>query len=376
MSGAAANAERSADVELRGLHKQYGGIVAVESLDLRAEPGEFVSLLGPSGCGKTTTLRAIAGLTQPDGGLVIIGGRVMNDVPVHRRGLGLVPQNYALFPHMTVMENVTFGLRMRRTAPADVERMAREALGTVQLAGLEDRYPRQLSGGQQQRVALARCLVVGPSVLLLDEPLGALDKKLREAMQVELKSLQRQVGITTIFVTHDQEEALTMSDRIAVMQRGRLQQFATPQEIYEAPRNRFVAEFIGVCNFLKGGWPDGTGRPSCSGRTPATWSPSPRPRGAARARGRESSPPYGRRSSTSGAPERPGPSGRAWRHSSTSGRRSTSICGPLRASASSPIGRTTPPRHPDWCLGPTSTSPGSRTPRASSRSSTNARAAS
>ena len=252
MSGAAANVERSADVELRGLHKQYGGIVAVESLDLRAEPGEFVSLLGPSGCGKTTTLRAIAGLTQPDGGLVVIGGRVMNDVPVHRRGLGLVPQNYALFPHMTVMENVTFGLRMRRTAPAEVERKAREALGTVQLAGLEDRYPRQLSGGQQQRVALARCLVVGPAVLLLDEPLGALDKKLREAMQVELKSLQRQVGITTIFVTHDQEEALTMSDRIAVMQRGRLQQFATPQEIYEAPRNRFVAEFIGVCNFLEG----------------------------------------------------------------------------------------------------------------------------
>ena len=184
MSGAGASAERSADVELRGLHKRYGAVVAVESLDLRAEPGEFVSLLGPSGCGKTTTLRAIAGLTQPDGGLVVIGGRVMNDVPVHRRGLGLVPQNYALFPHMTVMENVTFGLRMRRTAPADVERKAREALGTVQLAGLEDRYPRQLSGGQQQRVALARCLVVGPAVLLLDEPLGALDKKLREAMQV------------------------------------------------------------------------------------------------------------------------------------------------------------------------------------------------
>ena len=252
MSVGAAEAQRKADVELRGIQKRYGGVVAVESLDLRVEPGEFVSLLGPSGCGKTTTLRAIAGLTQPDSGLVIVGGQVMNDVPVHRRGLGLVAQNYALFPHMTVMENVTFGLRMRRMAPAEIERKAREALATVQLAGLEDRYPRQLSGGQQQRVALARCLVVGPAVLLLDEPLGALDKKLREAMQVELKSLQRQVGITTIFVTHDQEEALTMSDRIAVMHRGRLQQFGTPQEIYEAPRNRFVAEFIGVCNFLEG----------------------------------------------------------------------------------------------------------------------------
>ena len=243
---------RTADVELRGIHKRYGAVVAVESLDLKVAPGEFVALLGPSGCGKTTTLRAIAGLVRPDRGQVIVGGRVMNDVPVHRRGLGLVAQNYALFPHMTVLENVTFGLRMRRAAAAEVARRAREALATVQLAGLEDRYPRQLSGGQQQRVALARCLVVEPDVLLLDEPLGALDKKLREAMQVELKSLQRQVGITTIFVTHDQEEALTMSDRIAVMHQGRLQQVGTPQAIYESPRNRFVAEFIGVCNFLEG----------------------------------------------------------------------------------------------------------------------------
>jgi spermidine/putrescine ABC transporter ATP-binding subunit len=245
-------ARRTADVELRGIHKRYGAVVAVESLDLRVAPGEFVALLGPSGCGKTTTLRAIAGLVRPDRGQVIVGGRVMNDVPVHRRGLGLVAQNYALFPHMTVLENVTFGLRMRRTPAAEVARRVREALATVQLAGLEDRYPRQLSGGQQQRVALARCLVVEPDVLLLDEPLGALDKKLREAMQVELKALQRQVGITTIFVTHDQEEALTMSDRIAVMHQGRLQQVGTPPEIYESPQNRFVAEFIGVCNFLEG----------------------------------------------------------------------------------------------------------------------------
>ncbi|MGH7314332.1 MAG: ABC transporter ATP-binding protein [Candidatus Rokuibacteriota bacterium] len=247
-----AGPRRTADVELRGIRKQYGAVVAVESLDLRIAPGEFVALLGPSGCGKTTTLRAIAGLVRPDRGQVIVGGRVMNDVPVHRRGLGLVAQNYALFPHMPVLENVTFGLRMRRMPAAEVARRAREALATVQLAGLEDRYPRQLSGGQQQRVALARCLVVEPDVLLLDEPLGALDKKLREAMQVELKSLQRQVGITTIFVTHDQEEALTMSDRIAVMHQGRLQQVGTPQQIYESPQNRFVADFIGVCNFLEG----------------------------------------------------------------------------------------------------------------------------
>jgi putative spermidine/putrescine transport system ATP-binding protein len=246
-----ASPRRTADVELRGLHKRYGSVVAVESLDLRIEPGEFVSLLGPSGCGKTTTLRAIAGLVRPDGGQVIIGGRVMNDVPVHRRGLGLVAQNYALFPHMTVWENITFGLRMRGIQVAELERRAHETLAHVQLESMKGRYPRELSGGQQQRVALARCLVVEPDVLLLDEPLGALDKKLREAMQVELKLLQRQVGITTIFVTHDQEEALTMSDRIAVMHQGRLQQLGRPQEIYESPQNRFVADFIGVCNFLE-----------------------------------------------------------------------------------------------------------------------------
>ena len=247
-----AGGSKMADVELRGIAKRYGAVQAVAALDLRVEPGQFVSLLGPSGCGKTTTLRIIAGLVRPDAGQVIIGGRVMNDVPVHHRGLGLVAQNYALFPHMTVMENVTFGLRMRRAAPADIARRAGEALEMVRLTGLGDRYPRQLSGGQQQRVALARCLLVEPAVLLLDEPLGALDKKLREAMQVELKSLQRQVGITAIFVTHDQEEALTLSDRIAVMHQGRIQQVGAPHEIYETPRTRFVAEFIGVCNFLEG----------------------------------------------------------------------------------------------------------------------------
>jgi putative spermidine/putrescine transport system ATP-binding protein len=244
------DARSAADVELRALYKKYADVVAVQALDLRVEPGAFVSLLGPSGCGKTTTLRAIAGLVRPDSGEVRIAGRLMNDIPVHRRGLGLVAQNYALFPHMTVLENVTFGLRMRRVSESEALRRARAALSTVQLTALEDRYPRQLSGGQQQRVALARCFVVEPQVLLLDEPLGALDRKLRQSMQVELKALQRQVGITTIFVTHDQEEALTMSDRIAVMHDGRLQQFGTPRDIYENPHNRFVAEFVGVCNFL------------------------------------------------------------------------------------------------------------------------------
>lgn len=241
---------RSVAVELRSLHKRYGSVVAVRSLDLRVEPGQLLCLLGPSGCGKTTTLRAIAGLLQPDAGDILVDDRVVNQVPAHRRGFGLVAQNYALFPHMTVMENVTFGLRMRGVAREETARRAREALAMVQLARMEDRYPRQLSGGQQQRVALARCLVVEPDLLLLDEPLGALDKKLREAMQVELKSLQRQVGITTIFVTHDQEEALTLSDQIAVMHEGELQHVGTPQEIYETPRNRFVADFIGICNFL------------------------------------------------------------------------------------------------------------------------------
>jgi spermidine/putrescine ABC transporter ATP-binding subunit len=240
------------DVELRGVHKRYGSVTAVESLDLRVQAGEFVSLLGPSGCGKTTTLRMIAGLIRPDAGDVVIAGRSVNHVPVHRRGLGLVAQNYALFPHMSVLDNVTFGLRMRNMATAEARRKAMEALEIVRLTGMEGRYPRQLSGGQQQRVALARCIVVEPAVLLLDEPLGALDKKLRETMQVELKLLQRQLGITTVFVTHDQEEALTMSDRIAVMNRGRLEQYGTPEEVYEAPRNRFVSDFIGVCNFLEG----------------------------------------------------------------------------------------------------------------------------
>jgi len=245
-----AGGSKMADVELRGIAKRYGAVQAVAALDLRVEPGQFVSLLGPSGCGKTTTLRIIAGLVRPDAGQVIIGGRVMNDVPVHHRGLGLVAQNYALFPHMTVMENVTFGLRMRRAAPADIARRAGEALEMVRLTGLGDRYPRQLSGGQQQRVALARVLAVEPVLLLLDEPFGALDKKLRVEMQLEVKQLITPLRMTTIFVTHDQEEAMRMSDRVAVMNAGRIIQCDAPAAIYDRSRDLFVADFIGNSNLL------------------------------------------------------------------------------------------------------------------------------
>jgi spermidine/putrescine ABC transporter ATP-binding subunit len=240
------------DVELRQVSKAFGRALAMDRIDLQVRKGEFLSLLGPSGSGKTTTLRVIAGLVEPSAGEVLIGGRVMTHVPVHRRNLGMVFQNYALFPHLTVRENVAFGLEMRRVRQAEAARRVAEALALVRLPGFEARYPHQLSGGQRQRVALARALVVQPSVLLLDEPLGALDKKLRENMQVELRALQRKLGITTVFVTHDQEEALTLSDRIAVMNEGRIQQLDTPVELYERPRNRFVSEFIGASNFLEG----------------------------------------------------------------------------------------------------------------------------
>ena len=240
------------DVELRQVSKAFGRVTAMERIDLEVRKGEFLSILGPSGSGKTTTLRVIAGLVEPSSGEVLIGGRVVTRVPVHRRNLGMVFQNYALFPHLTVLENVAFGLEMRKVSRTEVARRVAEALALVRLPGFEPRYPHQLSGGQRQRVALARALVVQPSVLLLDEPLGALDKKLRESMQVELRALQRNLGITTIFVTHDQEEALTLSDRIAVMNEGRIEQLDTPVELYERPRNRFVSEFIGASNFLEG----------------------------------------------------------------------------------------------------------------------------
>ncbi|HLI10358.1 MAG TPA: ABC transporter ATP-binding protein [Alphaproteobacteria bacterium] len=239
-------------LSLRGLRKSYGEHVAVDGVDLDIGAGEFVALLGPSGCGKTTLLRSIAGLVSPGGGDILIEGRSILGVPVHRRDLGMVFQSYALFPHMTVAENVAFGLRMRRLPRREAETRVARALELVRMSGLEGRYPHQLSGGQQQRVALARALVTNPAVLLLDEPLAALDAKLREAMQVELRQLQRRIGITTIFVTHDQHEALAMADRVAVMRGGRVEQFGTPTSVYENPETPFVAEFIGQMNRLSG----------------------------------------------------------------------------------------------------------------------------
>ena len=227
--------------------------MAVDDVTLDIAAGEFFALLGPSGCGKTTSLRMIAGFEMPDAGRVHVGGEDITDVPVHRRDMGMVFQSYALFPHRTVAENVAFGLRMRDVPKAEIDRRVGAALAQVALTGLEARKPGQLSGGQQQRVALARALVVEPRVLLCDEPLGALDRKLRQQMQFELKDLQKRLGITLVFVTHDQEEALAMSDRIAVMNKGRVEQVGTPTEIYEHPRTRFVADFIGEINLLDDG---------------------------------------------------------------------------------------------------------------------------
>ena len=240
------------DVVLRHVTKAFGSVVAVNDLTLEIPRGLFLSLLGPSGCGKTTTLRLIAGFEQPSGGDVFIQGRRVNLVPVYRRDFSMVFQNFALFPHMTAANNVAFGLRMRRVPPRERDTRVQEALALVHLAGFEDRYPKQLSGGQQQRVALARAIVIRPTVLLLDEPLGSLDKKLREEMQVELRQLQRAIGITAVFVTHDQEEALTLSDRVAIMNGGRIEQMGTPRELYEHPATDFVANFLGVSNIFEG----------------------------------------------------------------------------------------------------------------------------
>lgn len=239
-------------VELKNVTKRFGDVVAVDDISMHIEDGEFFSLLGPSGCGKTTTLRIIAGLETVSEGSVSIHGREMGRTPPFKRPVNTVFQNYALFPHMTVDKNVAFGLKMSGVSRREIPRMVAEALEMVQLPGMGKRRPTQLSGGQQQRVALARALVNRPEVLLLDEPLGALDLKLRKAMQFELKELQRQVGITFIYVTHDQEEALTMSDRIAVMFSGKVLQIGKPKDIYEHPQTRFVADFIGETNFLDG----------------------------------------------------------------------------------------------------------------------------
>lgn len=242
----------SSRVTLTELTKQYGSAVAVERVNLDIAPGSLVALLGPSGCGKTTCLRMISGLVTPSSGDILVNGRSITHVPTHRRNIGMLFQNYALFPHLTVEQNVAFGLQLRKMPKAAVVQSVAEALGLVQLAHLKDRLPTQLSGGQQQRVALARALVIQPSMLLLDEPLGALDKALRESMQVELRALQRRLGITTVMVTHDQDEALTMADQIVIMNHGKLEQIGTPAEVYQRPVSRFVANFVGVSNFFTG----------------------------------------------------------------------------------------------------------------------------
>jgi spermidine/putrescine transport system ATP-binding protein len=249
---AARSGEVTGAVELIDVVKKFGDFTAVDTMNLSVQPGEFISLLGPSGCGKTTTLRMLAGFEEPTSGEMRISGQPIAGTPPHKRDVNTVFQAYALFPHMTVAENVAYGLRQRGVGKADMGQRVAEALDMVKMRPLAERKPKQLSGGQQQRVALARALVNRPSLLLLDEPLGALDRKLREEMQIELKLLQSQLGITFIFVTHDQEEALSMSDRIAVMLDGRIEQLGDPYTIYEHPSSAFVAGFIGQQNFFRG----------------------------------------------------------------------------------------------------------------------------
>jgi putative spermidine/putrescine transport system ATP-binding protein len=237
-------------LELVAVSKMFGPVMAVDGVSLAVASGEFLTLLGPSGSGKTTTLMMIAGFESPTAGEILLGGRRLTHVPPYRRNLGMVFQHYALFPHMTVHDNVAFPLRTRGVTRVETTRRVDEAMERVRLPGYGARFPTQLSGGQQQRVALARALVYGPPVLLMDEPLGALDKKLREQMQLEIKHLQRELRLTVIYVTHDQEEALTMSDRIAVMRQGRIVQLGPPEDLYERPADEFVADFIGDSNFL------------------------------------------------------------------------------------------------------------------------------
>ncbi|MCL2729444.1 MAG: ABC transporter ATP-binding protein [Actinomycetia bacterium] len=241
-----AGATAGSTVEFRGLHRRFGATVALDGLDLAARPGELLALLGPSGCGKTTALRMLAGFEHPDAGEVLVDGEDIGAVPAHRRGTGMVFQSYSLFPHLTAAENVSFGLRMRGTGRGARQRRAAELLDLVGLGPLAGRYPHQMSGGQQQRVALARALALRPRVLLLDEPLSALDAKVRLSLREEIRRLQQDLGITTLFVTHDQEEALSMADRVAVLRAGRLEQVAEPAELYARPATAFVAEFVGT----------------------------------------------------------------------------------------------------------------------------------
>jgi spermidine/putrescine ABC transporter ATP-binding subunit len=237
---------------LAGVSKRYGAQIAVDALDLTLRSGEFLTLLGPSGSGKTTTLMMVAGLQQPDSGTIRLNGASVADLPPYRRDIGMVFQHYALFPHMTVKRNVGFPLEMRRLPKQEIARLVDEALELVRLPGLGGRLPKELSGGQQQRVALARALVYRPALLLMDEPLSALDRKLREQLQLEIKRVHRERGISVLYVTHDQEEALTMSDRIAVFDQGRIQQIGTPEDLYDRPSTRFVASFIGDTNLIAG----------------------------------------------------------------------------------------------------------------------------
>lgn len=239
-----------ARVELHSIKKSYGAVQAVKNADITFEEGSFTTLLGPSGCGKTTLLRMISGLEAPTSGDIMIAGKRVNDVPIHKRNLGLVFQNYALFPHRTIGQNIAFGLKYRNVSKSDMETKVKEALDIVRLPGVEDRYPTMLSGGQQQRIALARAIVIEPDVLLLDEPLSALDANLREDMRVELKAIQHRIGVTSIFVTHDQSEALAMSDKIIVMSDGRVEQVGAPEEVYNNPASEFVASFLGASNVL------------------------------------------------------------------------------------------------------------------------------
>jgi spermidine/putrescine ABC transporter ATP-binding subunit len=249
---AVGDSSRSKMVQFKGVLKRFGEVVAVEKIDLDIEEGSLVTLLGPSGCGKTTLLRMIAGLENPTAGDIYVKGKRINDVPIHQRNLGMIFQNYALFPHKTIFENIAFGLKYRNISKDKIKGRVAQALEMVRLPGVEHRYPAQLSGGQQQRIALARAIVIEPDVLLMDEPLSALDENLREEMRREIDNLQRVLGVTTIFVTHDQREALSMSDKIVVMKDGRKLQEGPPEEVYNAPQNHFVADFLGHSNFLPG----------------------------------------------------------------------------------------------------------------------------
>ena len=250
--GAGADRPDRPALVLRDLQKSFGDVAAVDGVDLEVRQGEFITLLGPSGSGKTTTLRMIAGFTQQSGGTIEIDGVDMSHVPPHRRDVGMIFQNYALFPHMTAGENIAFPLEMRRVDRSETALRVAEALALVKLDGFANRYPRQLSGGQQQRIALARAVVFHPRLLLMDEPLGALDKKLREALQLEILHISRQLGATVIYVTHDQEEALVMSDRIAIFSKGRIEQLGRGDDLYDRPVSLFVADFIGESNILRG----------------------------------------------------------------------------------------------------------------------------